>query len=176
MHHQVSSWLYLSFLNPETGKRNSWFLKFRKFKQKCTSRNSLFLYLLSLYRLYPKIAPNMTRAMSTIPTVPTENPVLWYWDYFKFGTDFKLSINDFLAPTGAQVVTLSVCLYVCAGQVCLEQSSFYVREHSESNQRAISRALKSESYSRSLKYCVLLHKLFTKLLLNSTVWHSRIAL
>ena len=33
-----------------------------------------------------------------------------------------------------------------------------IREHSESNQRAIreqSRALKSESYSRSLKYCVL---------------------
>ena len=35
-----------------------------------------------------------------------------------------------------------------------QSSCFYVREHSESN-RAF-RALKSESYSRSLKYCVLL--------------------
>ena len=53
---------------------------------------------------------------------------------------------------------------ICAGQSCLEQSIFIflglrairaLREKSESNQRAI-RVLKSESYSRSLKYCVLL--------------------
>ena len=48
-----------------------------------------------------------------------------------------------------------VCLSVCPGQVCLEQSI----SRSESNQRAI-RALKSESYSRSLKYCVLLSEEF----------------
>ena len=53
---------------------------------------------------------------------------------------------------------------VCLVQVCLEQSiiiseniqsiRWTIREQSETTQRAI-RALKSESYNRSLKYCVL---------------------
>ena len=47
-------------------------------------------------------------------------------------------ISSFLAPTGAQGVTLSVCLSVRPASVCLEQSIFIfqgqraIREQSES--------------------------------------------
>ena len=66
-----------------------------------------------------------------------------------------------LAPTGAQGVTLSVCLSVrpsvCVGQFCLEQSIFIflresnqaVREHSESNQSMKIRVIQSEPLNTS---------------------------
>ena len=71
--------------------------------------------------------------------------------------------NLFLAPIGAQGVTIWVRPFVRLVQTCLEQSIFIFLgqraikehwEHSVIHQRAI-KALKSESYSRSLKYCVL---------------------
>ena len=63
-------------------------------------------------------------------------------------------VINFLAPTRAQGMLISVCMY----QTCLEQSIFIFlgqsalggpSEHLESSKRAI-RALKSKSYSRSL--------------------------
>ena len=48
-----------------------------------------------------------------------------------------------------QELKMSQCPSVCLAQVCLQQSIFIFL-----GQRTI-RALKSESYSRSLKYCVL---------------------
>ena len=74
----------------------------------------------------------------------------------------------FLAPTGAQGVTMSVRPFVCAGQSCIEQSIFIflgqrsIREPS----RAI-RALKSESSSRSFKYCSLIYN-YLKVVSNLT--------
>ena len=69
-----------------------------------------------------------------------------------------------------------VCPSVCPAQVCLEQSIFIflgqrairaLKKQSESTQKAI-KAIKSESYSRSLKYCVLLSSIGSFMLTQSS--------
>ena len=71
----------------------------------------------------------------------------------------------FLAPIGAQGVTLCVRVSVCPSGTSLSRAvNLNLREHSESTQRALRehseqrelRVFKSESYSWSLKYCDLL--------------------
>ena len=77
-----------------------------------------------------------------------------------------VKVISFLAPTGAQEVTLCVRPSVRHKVVrSTKSSSFWLK--SSSNQSGISqqsvstqkalRVFKSESYSRSLKYCVLFH-------------------
>ena len=78
------------------------------------------------------------------------------WGQDDINLVLRIHRNYFLAPTGAQGMLMSVC----QGQVCLEQSIFIflgqraIKEHSESN-RAVKKQL--ESYSRSLKYCLLFY-------------------
>ena len=100
-----------------------------------------------------------------------KDPFLMWWNFTKFDEYKKVPLmlkrSIFLAPTGAQEMLIFICPFVWFKLVQSSQSSSsQVRdqsEHSESIQRSIReksviRAFKSESYSRSLKYCVLLSK------------------